>query len=85
LLTALLIGGLNAGALAVPGHDVLGASPGLALLHLDQMDVVNRPLLTGLAEVMRTAFAHVFFYATAISALTALGSLGLREVPLRTS
>ncbi len=37
LLTALLIGALNAGALAVPGHDVLGANPGIALLHLDQL------------------------------------------------
>jgi EmrB/QacA subfamily drug resistance transporter len=85
LLTALLVGALNAGALAVPGHDVLGANPGIALLHLDQMDVVNRPLLAGLDHVMRAAFAHVFFYATAISALTALGSLWLKEIPLRTS
>ena len=85
LLTALLIGGLNAGALAVPGHDVLGANPGLALLHLDQMDVINRPLLAGLSEAMRAAFAHVFFYAAVISALTALGSLGLKEIPLRAS
>jgi EmrB/QacA subfamily drug resistance transporter len=85
LLTALLVGALNAGALAVPGHDVLGADPGIALLHLDQTDVINRPLLAGLAGVVRAAFAHVFFYATAISALTALGSLGLKEIPLRTS
>src|SRR5277367_633013 len=85
LLTALLVGALNSGALAVPGHDVLGADPGIALLHLDQTDVINRPLLAGLAGVVRAAFAHVFFYATAISALTALGSLGLKEIPLRTS
>ncbi len=85
LLTALLIGGLNAGALAVPGHDVLGANPGIALLHLDRMDVVDRSLLTGLTKAMRAAFAHVFFWATVISALTALGSLGLKEIPLRTS
>jgi EmrB/QacA subfamily drug resistance transporter len=85
LLTALLIGGLNAGALAVPGHDVLGANPGMALLHLDQMDVVDQPLLAGLSEAMRAAFAHVFSYAAAIAALTALGSLGLKEIPLRTS
>jgi hypothetical protein len=85
LLTALLIGGLNAGALTVPGHAVLGANPGIALLHLDQMDVTSRALLAGLAKAMRAAFAHVYFYATIISGLTALGSLGLKEIPLRTS
>ncbi len=57
LLTALLVGGLDAGALAVPGHAVLGANPGIALLHLDQMHIINRPLLAGLARAMRTAFA----------------------------
>jgi hypothetical protein len=28
LLTALLVGELNSGALAIPGHDVLGPTPG---------------------------------------------------------
>jgi EmrB/QacA subfamily drug resistance transporter len=85
LLTALLVGALNAGALAVPGHDVLGANPGLALLHPDQMDTVNRSVLAGLTEAMHAAFAQVFLWATLISALTTLGSLGLKEIPLRTS
>ncbi|HEY3911745.1 MAG TPA: MDR family MFS transporter [Stellaceae bacterium] len=85
LLTAILVGGLNAGALTVPGHHVLGANPGIALLHLDQTDVINQPLLRGLMRVMHAAFAHVYFYATAISALATLGSLGLKEIPLRTS
>jgi EmrB/QacA subfamily drug resistance transporter len=85
LLTALLVGGMTAGALAVPGHSVLGVNPGIALLHLDQMHIINRPLLAGLARAMRTAFAHVYVSATVISALTALGSLWLKEIPLRTS
>jgi EmrB/QacA subfamily drug resistance transporter len=85
LLTALLVGALNAGALAVPGHDVLGANPGMALLHLDQLDITRSSVLAGLTDAVRSAFAHVFFYATVISALTALGSLGLREIPLRTA
>ena len=34
---------------------------------------------------MRAAFAHVFLYTAVISALTALGSLGLKEIPLRTA
>ncbi len=85
LLSALLVGALNAGALAVPGHAVLGANPGIALLHLDQTDVIDRPLLEGLAQAMHAAFADVFFYATGISALTAFGSFWLKEIPLRTS
>lgn len=85
LLTALLVGALNAGALAVPGHDVLGANPGMALLHLDQLDIIKSSVLAGLTDAVRSAFAHVFFYATVISALTALGSLGLREIPPRAS
>lgn len=85
LLSALLVGALNAGALAVPGHAVLGANPGIALLHLDQTDVIDPPLLEGLAQAMHAAFADVFFYATGISALTAFGSFWLKEIPLRTS
>jgi EmrB/QacA subfamily drug resistance transporter len=33
LLMALLVGDLNAAALSVPGHDVLGPNPGISLLH----------------------------------------------------
>ncbi len=85
LLTAILVGSLNAGAQTVPGHHVLGAHPGIALLHLDQMDVTSRALLAGLVRTMRAAFTHVFFYATAISALATLSSLALKEIPLRTA
>jgi EmrB/QacA subfamily drug resistance transporter len=85
LLTALLVGALGAGAAAVPGHHVLGANPGIALLHLNQTDVTNRALLAGLAKAMRAAFAQVYLYATVISALTAFGSFWLKEIPLRTS
>ena len=85
LLTALLIGALNTGALAVPGHDVLGANPGIALLHLDQLDTIKSSVLAGLTDAVRSAFGYVFFYATVISALTALASLALQEIPLRSS
>ncbi|MFZ3234787.1 MAG: MDR family MFS transporter [Stellaceae bacterium] len=84
LLTALLVGELNAGAMALPGHGVLGANPGIALLHLDQAEAVNPGLMEGLTRVLRAAFDHVFLYATVISALTAIGSFGLKEIPLRT-
>jgi EmrB/QacA subfamily drug resistance transporter len=83
LLTALLVGDLNAGAIGVPGHDVLGRNPGIALLHLDQQDHINPALLSGLQQAVRTAFSRVFAYAAVISALTMAGSFGLKEIPLR--
>ena len=83
LLTALLVGDLNAGALTVPGHDVLGPNPGIALLHLDHQEEAGPALIAGLQHAVRAAFGRVFWYATAISAFTTLASLALREIPLR--
>ena len=85
LLTAILVSDLSAGAAMVPGHGLLGGNPGIALLHLDQAGSVDPVLMQRLAQVLRAAFAHVFWYATAISALTAIGSFGLKEVSLRGS
>lgn len=85
LLTALLVGELNTGALSVPGHATLGAHPGIALLHLDQSEGTNPALMQGLERVLHAAFTDVFLYATAISAVTAIGSFWLKEIPLRTS
>ena len=82
-MTALLVGDLNAGALLLPGHDVLGSNPGIALLHLDQQESVNPELMTGLQHAVRTAFSLVYLWAAAISALTLIASLGLKEIPLR--
>jgi EmrB/QacA subfamily drug resistance transporter len=83
LLTALLVGELNSGALAIPGHDVLGPNPGIALLHLDRQEPVSSSLLAGLQDTVRAAFSHVFLYAAVISALTTVASFGLKEIPLR--
>jgi hypothetical protein len=83
LLTALLVGELNAGASCVPGHDVLGANPGIALLHLDQQENINPALISGLVQAVRTAFARVFWYAAAISAFTTIAAFGFKEIPLR--
>jgi hypothetical protein len=85
LLTALLVGELNSGALAIPGHDVLGPQPGIALLHLEQQESVSPALLAGLQHAIRAAFSHIFWYAAAISALTMVASFGLKEIPLRSS
>lgn len=83
LLTALLVGELNAGASSVPGHDVLGTNPGIALLHLDQQENINPALISGLVQAVRTAFARVFWYAAAISAFTTITAFGFKEIPLR--
>src|SRR5689334_14616068 len=85
LLTALLVGELNSAALAIPGHDVLGSNPGIALLHLDQQDSINPAILASFQHAIDAAFSHVFAYAAMISALTTAVSLGLREIPLRAS
>jgi hypothetical protein len=85
LLTALLVGELNTGALTLPGHDVLGPNPGIALFHLDQQDSIIPGTLAGLQNILRAAFSHVFLYAAAISAITTIGSFGLKEIPLRAS
>jgi EmrB/QacA subfamily drug resistance transporter len=83
LLTALLVADLDAGVLAVPGHDVLGPHPGIALLHLDQQENINSTLIGGLEHAVRASFSHVFWYAAAISAFTVVVSFGFKEVPLR--
>jgi EmrB/QacA subfamily drug resistance transporter len=83
LLTALLIGDLNAGALAIPGHAVLGGQPGIALLHRDLGDSLDPVLVAGLDRAIRTAFARTYFYAAIISGLAFLAALGFKEVPLR--
>ena len=83
LLTALLVGGLNAAALSLPGHDVLGANPGIALLHPDQLETISPGLLGGLQHAVRAAFSGVYWWAAGISGVTWLVSLGLKEIPLR--
>jgi hypothetical protein len=83
LLMALLVGELNSGALAIPGHDVLGPNPGMALLHLDRQVSVTPAMLAGLHDTVRAAFSRVFLYAAIISALTTVASFGLKEIPLR--
>ena len=64
---------------------MLGANPGIALLHLDQQDNLSAGLLAGLMRTFHRAFAQVFLYAAAISAVTTLGAFGLKEIPLRGS
>jgi EmrB/QacA subfamily drug resistance transporter len=83
LLTALLIGDLNAGALAIPGHAVLGSQPGIALLRGNLGDTLDPALLAGVNRAIHAAFSRAYFYAAIVSGLTLLASLGFKEIPLR--
>jgi EmrB/QacA subfamily drug resistance transporter len=84
LLSSVLISGLNAGALAIPGHEVLGQDPGIALFHLDERSGHLTPaLLLALAAVIQRAFSHLFLVTAVISALSVICCLRLKEVPLR--
>jgi EmrB/QacA subfamily drug resistance transporter len=85
LFSAMLISHLSQGALGVPGHEALGANPGLALLHLDAPGQHLSPaLMAALAETMRAAFAHVYAVGTLILALSVIPAVVLKELPLRT-
>jgi EmrB/QacA subfamily drug resistance transporter len=83
LMTALLMADLNVALAAVPSHQALGPDPGLALLQMELSGTASPALIAGFAEASRTAFAHVFLYAGAISAFTFLAAFGLNEIPLR--
>lgn len=85
LFSTLLIAFLTQGALAIPGHEALGPSPGLALLHLDEPGRNLSPaLMTALAGTMRHAFANIFGISTLVLALSILPAIALKEMPLRT-
>jgi EmrB/QacA subfamily drug resistance transporter len=85
LLSAELMAELNSTALGVPGHEALGAQPGLTLFHLELAGKASPALLAALHEAIRTSFEHVFFYAAAISFTTFIGALLLKEIPLRSA
>jgi EmrB/QacA subfamily drug resistance transporter len=84
LLSAVLIGALDAGALDVPGHEALGATPGVALFHLDESSGALTPaLLLALSHTIRHAFSIVFAVAAGLSVCALVGAFALKEVPLR--
>jgi EmrB/QacA subfamily drug resistance transporter len=86
LFSAVLIGSLNAMALAIPGHEALGDNPGLVLFHIkEQGGPVAPELMRALDQAVVAAFRRVFVVATVILALAFLAALWLKEVPLRRS
>jgi hypothetical protein len=84
LLSSVLVSGLNTGALAVPGHEVLGPKPGIALFHLDEHGTQLTPALRhAFADSIERAFTWLFIVASTVGALSVVSSLGLKEIPLR--
>jgi len=83
-LSTLLVSALDAGALAIPGHAALGANPGIALLHLHEGNGgLPPPLIAAFAATIAHAFSQLFLVTAAIGAAAVIGSLALRETPLR--
>jgi hypothetical protein len=85
LLSTVLIASLGTGALGVPGHEVLGDNPGIALLHLDEQSSHMTPaLFAALDATIRRAFTELFIVTAGIGVLTLIGTLSLKETALRT-
>ena len=84
LLSTVLVSALNTGALAVPGHEVLGSNPGIALFHLDESNPLLTPALRhAFAATISHAFSQLFIVAAVIAALSVVSSVSLTEIPLR--
>jgi hypothetical protein len=85
LLSSILVAAFNSGAVAVPGHEVLGDNPGLALFHLEQHGELAAALRRDLADVIAGGFRVVFLVAAVIAACAALGACFIRETTLRSA
>jgi EmrB/QacA subfamily drug resistance transporter len=84
ILSTILIRGLTSGVMAIPGHEILGPEPGLALFHLDQQAGVLTPeFLRAAQATIEAAFRRVFVVAGAVSVLAVVATLFLKEVSLR--
>jgi len=78
-----LIGRLAAGAATVPGAERLGPDPGVGLLRLDSAHPFDAAQAAAFATVREQAFASVFVLAAALSLVTLVAVLAIRERPLR--
>ncbi|HWK45477.1 MAG TPA: MDR family MFS transporter [Stellaceae bacterium] len=84
LLSTVLVAGLNTAASAVPGHELLGPLPGLALFHLDQASGHLTPqLVDALARALPPAFSRIFLVAALVSLPAVVAALCIKEIPLR--
>jgi len=87
LLGAVLLGELATRIQGVPGHEALGTTAALDLLHGDKaalgaLSAATRALLVGALE---RSFSTMFWVALAVSLFALLAALFLKELPLRTT
>ncbi len=87
LFSAVLIARLNSLVGAVPGHEVLGAAPGVTLLHAGTyaLDLAPPAIHAAVAEAITRAFQGTFLVGAGLALTTFILALVLREVPLRTT
>ena len=87
LFSAVLIARLNSLVDAVPGHAMLGASPGVALLHAgaQALDLAPAAIRVAVTAAITSAFQDTFLVGAGLALLTIVLALVLREVPLRTT
>ena len=87
LFGAVLLSRMNAAVGMVPGHEALGPDPAIQLLHAGNDAVTLAPVAIrgAVADAITYAFHDVFRVGAGIAVLTLIGTLLLKEVPLRTT
>ncbi len=87
LFGAVLIGRLGTLIAALPGHEILGSNPGVALIHLgsDALGTVPPSLQQPLEAAFTTAFHDVFLVAAGVFFAGMVCGVFLRELPLKTT
>jgi EmrB/QacA subfamily drug resistance transporter len=87
LFSAVVIARLNSLVGAVPGQAVLGASPGITLLHAgaQALDLAPAAIRAPVTAAITQAFHDTFLVGAGLALLTFVLALVLREVPLRTT
>jgi EmrB/QacA subfamily drug resistance transporter len=87
LFGAVLIAGLTARVLRVPGHEALGSDPGVALLHagVGALHLAPAALRPAVEAAVTQAFHDVFRVGAGLALLAFAAVLFLKEVPLKTT
>ncbi len=87
LFSAVLIARLNMLVGSLPGHEALGAAPGIALLHAgaDALQLAPAALRPAVLAAIARAVHDVFYVAGGLALATWVAVLFLREVPLKTT
>jgi EmrB/QacA subfamily drug resistance transporter len=81
--STVLIRSLNGGALTIPGHEVLGPHPGLALFHLQSQASLSAGFLQAAHGTLAAAFSRLFLVAALVGIVNFLAASTLKETMLR--